>query len=119
MTITEMYKRIEQFHDFVGLDLKKPMEDEEMMQKFRNISLALFVEVSEIVSSMPWKPWKPVNMQTQNFRNFKEEVVDCFFFLVELMELLHITPMAFEEAFDMKMHTVYQRAIDHEEEYNV
>jgi dimeric dUTPase (all-alpha-NTP-PPase superfamily) len=55
-----------------------------LTQEFRNeMALALQAEIFEALGETPWKPWK--KKQKFHIHKFKEELVDCQFFLINLM----------------------------------
>jgi len=52
-------------------------------QSFINIqSLALIDEIMEALRETPWKPWK--KQQLFNKEKYKEELIDCWHFLINL-----------------------------------
>jgi len=52
-------------------------------QAFKNeMALALSCEIHEALGETPWKPWK--KNQEYNHEKFKEELVDCWAFLINL-----------------------------------
>lgn len=60
-------------------------------------TLALFMEVAELVESYSWKPWKP-NKGT-DIENLKRELVDIIFFLVRIMSWYQLTPEDLDDKF--------------------
>ena len=71
----------------------------------REYSLALFMEVAELVDSMNWKPWRG---QLMDRENLKREIVDVIFFLHHIARNHNIT----KEELRAKYKEVMKRNID-------
>ncbi|MBU2249357.1 MAG: dUTP diphosphatase, partial [Gammaproteobacteria bacterium] len=82
---------------------------EERMNAIRDKSLALYQEVAELVDSFPWKPWRSIEDQPWSNSNAIEEIVDCFFFLGEIMEAADIDPENLSIVFNEKLAENYDR----------
>ena len=98
LTIKDLYWRIEQYHKDLGYD-RASFTKSERMEDFRNNALALMMEVSELVDSVPWKPWRDLKDQKLDKDNATREVVDILFFLVGLCETLQISSTELEDKF--------------------
>lgn len=60
-----------------------PFRNSKQRQEFINTqSLALIDEIMEAIRETPWKPWK--KSAVYNEENFKEELIDCWHFLINL-----------------------------------
>ena len=55
----------------------------------REYSLALFMEVAELVDSLNWKPWRGQPMDRENL---KREMIDVLFFVHHIARNHNITP---------------------------
>jgi len=101
MKVATMFKLIEDYHKHLGHN--RPFDTlEQRMQSMRNSSLALMMELAELVDSVPWKPWRSARNQTFDKNNATREAVDIIFFLVSICEELHIT----SEDLELKFHEV-------------
>jgi hypothetical protein len=98
LTVSEMLKRIWDYHDKLGHDTYK--SEEERVQILREGCLALFMEVAELTDSFPWKPWRKIDDQTSDKDNACREMVDIFFFLAKVMRAAKITPEEFIAKFE-------------------
>jgi len=108
MKFSQMFKLIEDYHKILGHN--RPFDTlEQRMNSFRNSSLALMMELAELVDSMPWKPWRSVEEQTYDIENAKREVVDILFFLVSLCEEMHVTAEDIEIKFHQVIANNYKR----------
>lgn len=98
LTVSEMLKRIWDYHDKLGHDTYK--SEEEQVQILREGCLALFMEVAELTDSFPWKPWRKIDDQMSDKDNACREMVDIFFFLAKVMRAAKITPEEFIAKFE-------------------
>jgi len=102
MHITEMIEQIQEYQNQLGYDFKfKTLEAR--MEHARNMALALQLEVAECLDWLPWKPWRPVVDQTLNYKEAAYEIIDIFFFTVNLWLTLGLPPEAFEKLFISKL----------------
>jgi len=108
MISQEAFDVIQDYHSAMGYTAQE-MTREEKLLNARNFSLALFMEVSEIVDSFPWKPWRKTEDQTCNIDNLVDEVVDCLFFLNGICEIFEIDYETLANAFENKMSENYNR----------
>jgi len=103
-----MFDWIKVYHKRLGYDFTE-VSLEERMNAIRNISLALNQEVAELIDSFPWKPWRKIKDQVWDTENAKEEIIDIFFFLGEIMEAAWIDPKSLERVFYKKLNKNYDR----------
>lgn len=91
MEFEAMMKQIESYHGALGQRraYDTPLQK---MQSVRNLSLALMMELAELVDSLPWKPWREIEDQPFDIDNVKREMIDIIFFLGAIREDLGITP---------------------------
>ena len=108
-TVKEMFDQIREYHISLGYDYSAITDSTEMMKHFRENALALFMEMAEVVDSMPWKPWRNIESQSVDIDNVQREIVDCLFFIGAIMEMLHITPIALLDKFDIILKQNYHR----------
>lgn len=98
LTVSEMLKKIWDYHDKLGHDTYK--SEEEQVRIIGEGCLALFMEVAELTDSFPWKPWRKIEEQTSNKDNACREMVDIFFFLAKVMRAAKVTPEEFMAKFE-------------------
>lgn len=96
----ETFEKIAEHHKNMGFEYDSV---EKKMEYFREFTLGLFKEVSEVMDNVPWKPWKHVYQQNINIRGATEEIVDCLFFLGGMCESLNITGEQLQAVFDFKL----------------
>ena len=103
MEFKEMYNLIEDYHAALG---QRRTYDtmEQRVQSVRNLSLAVMMELAELVDSTPWKPWRPMEDQGFDRDNAAREVIDIMFFLVAICEDLNITAEQLETKFAAVLH---------------
>lgn len=108
MNFDMMFKQIEEYHKKLGHN--RPFDSmEQRMQSMRNSSLALMMELAELIDSTPWKSWRNIADQTFDKDNAIREVVDIIFFLVSICEELHIKPEEIENKFIQVLKNNYAR----------
>lgn len=66
----------------------------------REYSLALFMEVAELVDSLNWKPWRGQPMDRENL---KREMVDVLYFVHHIARNHNITPEELRDKFKQVM----------------
>jgi len=108
LTFEEMYKVIQDYHGALG-HCRVFDTELQRFQAIRNKSLALMMEVAELVDSLPWKPWREIEDQPYDLDNAKREIVDIIFFLVGICEDLAIEPEDIEEKFFQVFHNNQKR----------
>lgn len=108
MDLHNMFSLIRAYHDALGYPADK-MDLDDRMQHFRNMSLAAFKEVAELVDSAPWKPWRAIEDQPLDRENAIREAIDTIFFLVGCLECLHVSPDDFEKKFHEILDNNYKR----------
>jgi hypothetical protein len=73
-----------------------PLVTPDERQKFISEQiLALIVEAGEAIQETQWKSWK--KMQVFNKEKFKEEIIDCWHFLINIS----LTVMTADEFYDL------------------
>ena len=85
----EQWDKLDAFQDSMG----KHFNDVEY-------SLALFMEVAELVDSLNWKPWRG---QPLDRENLKREMVDVLFFVHHIARNHHITQEELRKKFNQVM----------------
>lgn len=100
MDIKQIFEEIEKYHNTLGYHDRDPMTTKRHQERLRQIGLALFVEVGELVDSLPWKPWRAHRDQQYLKDNALREIVDIVFFLVAMCELLDFTAEDFIEKYN-------------------
>ena len=85
----EQWDKLDAFQDSMG----KHFNDVEY-------SLALFMEVAELVDSLNWKPWRG---QPLDRENLKREMVDVLFFIHHIARNHHITQEELRKKFNQVM----------------
>lgn len=85
----EQWDKLDAFQDSMG----KHFNDAEY-------SLALFMEVAELVDSMNWKPWRG---QPLDRENLKREMIDVLFFVHHIARNHNITPEELRDKFKQVM----------------
>lgn len=68
-------ERVRAYHRALGI----PVENSRNFDDQRNIMLAMFMEMAEVVQSFQWKPWKAGS--SINADNFLEELSDIMIFM--------------------------------------
>ena len=106
-----MFQAIEEYHTALG---QRRTYDtmEQRVQSVRNLSLAVMMELAELVDSTPWKPWRPMVDQGFYRDNAAREVIDIMFFLVAICEDLNITAEQLETKFAAVLHNNLLRLED-------
>lgn len=108
LDLEDMFRDIKYFHKNLGYDFSD-FSDKEKMQAIRDISLALYQEVGELVESFPWKPWRNIEDQSWDLENAKREIIDCFFFIGKIMEVVNINPQELVTKFKEVLKNNYDR----------
>lgn len=81
-------------YDFDG------MSDEDRIQFIKNMAFALEDEVHEAVNETGWKPWQ--TSRHINHEAYREELIDAFHFLLNLIIAAGIDPEVFVNLFFAK-----------------
>ncbi len=102
LSVKELFNKIKAYHNRLGLDFQFK-EEQERIQFAREILLAMYQEVGEVVNSLPWKPWGGKSTINFDINNFKEELVDVLFFMAELLATFEVTDSQFIQAFKNKL----------------
>jgi len=108
MDVEYMFRRIEDYHKYLGHN-KSFGSMEQRMQSVRNNGLAVVMELAELIGSVPWKPWRPISDQPFDKDNAIREVIDIAFFLVSICEELHITPQELVFKYEQVLDNNYKR----------
>ena len=108
MHFNVIFQQIEEYHKALGHSRAFDTM-EQRMQSMRNGSLALMMELAELVDSTPWKPWREIADQPFDKDNATREIVDIIFFLVQICEQLQITPFEIEDKFNNVLKNNYAR----------
>lgn len=100
-----IFGAIEEYHKELGYP---PAHGDEihlptMSKIHRELCLALVMEVSELVDSIPWKPWRPYDYKSWDLTNSSEEINDCMFFLGSIRENLGRNPHELADIFERKL----------------
>ena len=104
------WKEMSQFwHKMIKQDpLGSPLKNR--ISLARDLSLGLFMEVSELTDSFQWKPWR--EKEYVNVDNVKREIVDCLFFLHHIAECFNIDDIDLQVKFTEVMANNRKRYID-------
>lgn len=81
-------------------------EDKEKLTK--ETILCIHKELSEVLDTINWKLHRKENKVIDK-ENTREEIIDCFKYLVNLCVIWKITPEDFAETFDRKSKIVRER----------
>jgi len=100
----------EQMSDFNAAMNRSPKfkSVREKIDLARDNCLGLFMEVSELTDSFPWKPWKP-GLEQLDRENLKREIVDCFFFLHHIADCFEIGPDELRQKYQSVMENNIKR----------
>ena len=88
-TMIEQWDNLDAFQDSMGSHFND-----------REYSLALFMEVAELVDSLNWKPWRGQPMDRENL---KRELIDVLFFVHHIARNHNITPEELRDKFKQVM----------------
>ena len=102
MLITSMLEQVKSYQAKLGYDFNYETR-EEQMDHIRDLSLALNVEVAEFLEWLPFKPWRSIESQECNESEAAYELIDIFFFTVNLWCALGMPIGSFEHFFQSKM----------------
>ncbi len=102
-----MLKQIQEQQKAMGY-IFDPWDEKEKWAYFRDISLALIKEASEVLDEVPWKPWKPIKSQTFNEEKAALEICDVMVFSFVLWNTLD-PAISFEEAWQKTMDKIETR----------
>jgi NTP pyrophosphatase (non-canonical NTP hydrolase) len=94
-----IWNRISEFEDMMTDPGQLTREEQD--QYARAMSLAIFMEVAELVDSFQWKPWKQEDWVNRD--NATREIVDILFFVHHLARLLGINPDQINQKFEEVM----------------
>ena len=108
MIFSQMFTMIEDYHKLLGHTKPRAPLDRRM-NSVRSSSLALIMEIAELVDSLPWKPWRSLEDQNYNIDNVKREMIDIIFFLVAICEDLRISAEDLEIKFHEILKNNYKR----------
>ena len=95
MRLDNMMARIKHQQQKRGV-IYKDMTEEQKIIYASQCAHALMVEVAELSDSWAFAPWKTTNTDIDNI---KREVIDCFFFLLNICECFDITPEELDNKF--------------------
>ena len=100
---SELFQQIYQYHrNLNSPNLAAAKEsDENKYRQIREASLALFMEVAELVDTHQWKPWRAARVYER--QHFREEMADIVFFMSSLMELHDIPESELRQAIADKL----------------
>lgn len=85
----KVWQELDEFQDSMG----EPY-------RLNDYSLALFMEVAELVDSTNWKPWKG---RYDDVENIKREICDCIFFLHHIARKFDISPEDLRQKYEEVM----------------
>ena len=102
MQLTEAIDQIKEYQKKLGYDGTYETTEAQMAH-IRDLSIALNVEVSEFLEWLPWKPWRPAEKQQFQKIPAAEELIDIFFFTVNLWLALGMDPTIFDAMFEAKL----------------
>ena len=89
-----MHKIIDKIRQHQGAIGKYPLPKEAQIPYVRDLSLALVVELSEMLRELPWKPWAQAKGPSFEQRVLAlEELTDVFIFAFALAVALGMEPL--------------------------
>lgn len=91
MEIKELLTRIKAQQDSMGYTAYIEAGFENRMNYLRDLSLALVVELSEMLQNLPWKPWKAIEDQPYDLNKANGEYSDIMVFLIDIFLTLNPT----------------------------
>lgn len=106
--LKKMWKRQKSFTDKVN---KKPESIKEQEFLTKDICLALMVETTEVLNLINWKTHRK-SIKIIDRDMIKEEMIDCWKYLLTMLQIWQITPKEFIEEFNKKSLIVEQRLIN-------
>ncbi len=96
-------RTVEQRDFMIDIDAMSPAERD---QYIRNMALAAFVEIGELLQSLNWKPWHTGHIEssdTAEWQQAVEETVDVLHFIALIAAALHITDANLAAAYEEKL----------------
>lgn len=108
-TWEDLWSDIRAYHKALGSPDLSPagLEPDNKYKQVREASLALFMEVAELVDTQQWKPWRKARVFER--QHFIEEMADICFFMSSLMELHNIPEAELRQAIADKLATNLNR----------
>jgi len=97
----------EMFFMQAALHIKSPDKELKLQAYINQMGLALIMEVGEALNETRWKSWK--NNQDFNQDNFKNELIDCWKFLLNLTMASGMKPEELYNRFKIKHDIVIER----------
>lgn len=94
-----------------GIKIKeeeRELADRCLTQDTLPIAFALLDEVHEFVRELPWKPWKKKNKPADR-EKVKQELTDCWFFLLELSIMWGLDAKTLMEEYEKKLKINHER----------
>lgn len=89
LTLQQLTEKIANQQKAMGYTDYINIGPKEQMGYLRDVSLALVVEVVEMLQELPWKPWKAIEDQPLNLEKAAEESVDALVFLIDTMLIIN------------------------------
>ena len=102
MLITDMLDQVKAYQKKLGYDGHYESVEHQMAH-IRDLALAQNVEVAEFLEWLPYKSWRPIEDQTFNISEAAFELVDQFFFMVDMWLALGLPTNSFEQLFQAKL----------------
>lgn len=102
MELREAIEKIQEYQAKLGYK-GEYASIEARMEHVRQLSLALSVEVGEFLDWLPWKPWRDAKDQDFNQAEGAYELIDIFFFTIDLWLALGMPIESFSEMFETKL----------------
>jgi len=84
------------------------LNDSDKEKLTKETILCVHKELSEVLDTVNWKTHKHEN-KAKNLEDTKEEIVDCFKYVLNLCVIWNITPEEFMQAFRAKSKIVRER----------
>ncbi len=104
--LDELFKIQKELQEAYGKNI--PFKNEKERQAYINENgLALYIELGEAIKKTPFKSWK--KNQEFNKEKFKEEIIDCMHFLINLALSIDMTSNDFYEKYKEKNQVNRQR----------
>lgn len=105
--LNEIFRLQEELQDAIGANPRK-MTLKERIHYILYISYALEDEVHESTKEVGWKPW--AKSQHINEEAYRSELIDAFFFLINLMMAAGMRPLDLWRGYLKKLKVNHERA---------
>jgi NTP pyrophosphatase (non-canonical NTP hydrolase) len=92
------------------------LNDDERIAATKETILSLHKELSEVLDTIPWKTHRKIDM-IYDKEHIKEELIDCFKYIINICLMHDMTPQIFVDCFKEKSKIVEARyQLEHKHE---